>query len=164
MSGMIRGLMTTVLRVVPVALVLCILVLIGCDSSRWTTKSEWYAPAPSDRDWTPLPASSYRPVQNVPVAIALLTEHALVPLERSQLAALGIEPNTMPPEDLYLSRAVCLGCTDTGFIVSTANDGRFLLVEHAELGAKAEQMRKHAVVVALERRPEQAFAVCSMDE
>ena len=145
--------------------------LSGCTSDHraWTTQDSWYnAPpleAPRRGEWVPLDRAKIHEVleSKEHQAEELLEDVSIVELNAERAvefigAALPDVPGTQP----YLTRSVYLNRGTGSFSVYIL--GNQLLVHHGSLGRTAVPMKRQALVLQLEHKPQDVFVTCSMAE
>lgn len=146
-------------------------VLYGCASNHraWTTQDSWYNAAPPEtpprREWEQLDRARIHEVLESKElqAEVLLQDVSVVELSAEQAAefigeALPDQPGTQP----YLARGVYLNRGTGSFSVYILENQ--LLVHHASLGRRAVPMKRQALVLQLEQKPQDVFLTCSMAE
>jgi hypothetical protein len=138
-------------------------VSLSCHSPAWTEQDSWYKAPPEGVSWQALPGARFTPVVNVDFAVQLLDSTSIVRLGSAQLSLLGVE-ELSGGRELFLVRAVCLGCDPTGFSVSQSEDGLLIRTSHGTLGRRPLPMKRHALVVALDAPPREVYPICSMAE
>jgi len=134
----------------------------------WTTADSWYHP-PGDwmkfREVKRLPDTEVVEVaaEHLDAAISELRDVACTEISPSRASIICGKPIMAQPDyRLYLVRALFLNRDTGSFLVTQA--GPDLLVEHGSLGRSEVPMKRDALVVRLQRKPERIYIACSMAE
>lgn len=151
------------------AIPLLALVFAGCaGTGMWTSRDSWHRPLPegvSTLGWEVLDDGFVRPVspERQPGARKRLEAASFVELSREDAKALAAPPaGDVSGRRPFLVRGVVLNEGTGGFWV-TRKGGR-MSVHHGCLGRRPVPMERRAVVVYLERPPDEVYVTCSMDE
>jgi hypothetical protein len=160
----VRGTRLRVLGIVLGSLALCIFLSVATISviryRRLAQAQRWYRPsseAPADLDWQELdPARVHRVVKDKqPEAIKMLEEVAVVELAAEQATEYVGEPlPEAPGARPYLVRSLVKFLP--GVYSVRVADGH-LDVSHRSLGRGPVQMSRHAVVLQLDRKPDEVY-------
>jgi len=142
--------------------------LLGCrDERAWTSADSWYNPPPSEiyplSGWKTLDYTQIHQVTAAqqPAAEALLENAAILELTPQQAAELTGQPLAdHPTTKPYLTRGVYLN--RGGFSIHFKDQQ--LLVSHDSLGHGPAPMKRQALVLQLNRLPQEVFVTCSMAE
>lgn len=148
------------------------LLLLGCEKAnssggQWTTKDSWYHPATKtyDEPSHTLPDKEFLKVtaSNFPRAEAMLKDQAIVPLSLKQAGNFVNHPlKQVPGKSTFLVRAVYLNAGTGAFLLNL--QGNRLFVTHGSLGHHAVPMKRQALVVFLQKQPDEVFVDCMMAE
>jgi hypothetical protein len=145
--------------------------LCGCvsDHRAWTTQDSWYNAAPPEiprrGEWDRLDRARIHEIleSRELQAEELLQDVSIVELTAEQAAGfVGAALPDMPGTQPYLTRGVYLNRGTGAFSVYVLENQ--LLVHHSCLGRRAVPMKRQALVLQLERKPEDVFVTCSMAE
>ena len=146
--------------------------VVGCSGLQtgggWTWTDSWYSP-PADPSLFGrgrcLPASDVAEVlpDRMAAAATLLRDVACVEIPEKQARELtGKAMESRAGSRLYLVRGVYLNRGANGFDVTPMK--KELLVEHGCLGRSAVPMKRQALVVRLQRKPDVVYVSCWMLE
>jgi hypothetical protein len=147
--------------------VLCTLLLAavasGCTSTRaWTKEDSWYAPKPTVSTIVrQVAGENVAPVRldRISAAERMLESASFVPIPADEAGELS--GKAWESKRLFLVRGVALNESTGGFAVLLLADDD-IVVMHSSLGGSAVPMRRHPVIVELERVPRHVFTECSM--
>ena len=142
----------------------------GCgDNHRaWTSTDSWFNPPPIAIDFnTGNEVSDSLVITVLPTAIesaeSLLSNATFVELNAIKASEFaGRQIFASAQNRIYLLRSVYLGSPVKGFTVQISRDT--LLVSHGSLGHEAVPMKRHALIVLLNRSPRAVFNNCYRDE